>query len=107
LFIQLDPVVLSRREEIVQFLASIRLPALVPNRSWVAVGGLIAYGTSITGLYRRSAFYVDRILRGAKPGDLPIEYPTRFELTLNLTTAEALGLTIPEAVGVQVTEWVR
>ena len=65
-------------------------------REWVDAGGLLSYGPSITGLFARVADFVDRIARGAKPADLPIEQPTKFELVVNLKTAKALGLTIPE-----------
>jgi putative ABC transport system substrate-binding protein len=70
-------------------------------REFVELGGLIAYGASITDLIRRGATYVDKILKGAKPADLPVEQPTKFELIVNLKTAKALGLTIPQSVLVQ------
>ena len=68
------------------------------TRDWTDVGGLISYGASDSELYRRAAHFVDKILRGAKPADLPVEQPTKFELVINLKTAKALGLTIPQSV---------
>jgi len=64
-------------------------------REWVAAGGLMSYGTNFPDLYRRAAEFVDKILRGAKPADIPVEQPTRFDLVINLTTAKVLGLTVP------------
>ena len=72
------------------------MPAIYDDREFVEVGGLISYGPDFTNIYRRAADYADKILRGAKPGDLPVEQPTKFDLTINLTTAKALGLTIPD-----------
>jgi putative ABC transport system substrate-binding protein len=74
-----------------------RLPTMYGEPSWVATGGLMAYGASFSGRYRRSAEFVDMILRGTKPADIPVEQPTRFELVVNLKTANAIGLTIPES----------
>jgi len=74
-----------------------RLPTIHPFRDYLGAGGLMSYGANNGDLFRRAADYVDKILRGAKPGDLPIEQPTKFELVINLTAAEALGLTIPES----------
>ena len=75
-----------------------RLPAMYGFPEFVDAGGLMAYGVNIPSLCRRAAVYVDKILKGAKPGDLPVEQPTTFELVINLTAAKALGLTIPPSV---------
>jgi putative ABC transport system substrate-binding protein len=74
------------------------MPAIYPEREYADDGGLLAYGPNIPDMFRRGATYVDKILKGAKPADLPIEQPTRFELVINLKTAKALGLTIPPAL---------
>ena len=83
---------------IIDFTARHRLPGVFPNRDFVAAGGLLSYATSLADNWRRAATYVDKILRGAKPADLPVEQPTKFELVINLKTAKAFGLTIPPAV---------
>jgi putative ABC transport system substrate-binding protein len=86
------------RELIIGLAARHRLPAVYPYRSLVAIGGLVSYGTDSIDQYRQAAVYVDRILRGEKPSDLPVQAPTKFELVINLKTAKALGLTIPETL---------
>jgi putative ABC transport system substrate-binding protein len=75
-----------------------RLPSMSTQWQWVEAGGLLSYAPSFTDMWRRAATYVDRILRGARPADLPIEQPTKFELAVNLKTAKALGLTIPQPI---------
>src|SRR6516162_3969795 len=84
--------------QIIDFVARHRLPAMYQSREDVEAGGLMSYGASQSELFRRSAWYVHRILQGAKPAELPIEQPTKFELTINLKTAKALGLTVPPAL---------
>ena len=90
--------VLRYQREIIQFAATNRLPAMGVLPGYARAGGLMGYGASYNDLFRRSAGYVSKILRGAKPGDLPIERPTIFELVINLKTAKALGLTIPPSL---------
>ena len=89
---------LAHRMQIVDFVAKTRLPAMYPYREFVAAGGLMSYGPSYADLFRRSATYVDKILRGAKPRDLPIEQPTKFEFLVNLKTAKILGVPIPPSL---------
>ena len=97
----------SRRTQIVDLAARTRLPGLFPDREFVEAGGLMAYGPSIPGVFRRVATYVDKILKGTKPGDLPVERPDKFELVINLKTAQALGLTIPPTLLFQADEVIR
>jgi putative ABC transport system substrate-binding protein len=82
----------------VDLAAQNRLPTMFSFRRYVDAGGLMPYGPNLTDLSRRAATYVDKILKGAKPADLPVEQPTKFELVINLKTAKALGLTIPQSV---------
>ena len=83
---------IAHRERIVALAARHRLPAIYPSRRDAAVGGLISYGPDVLDQYRRAASYVDRILKGEKPADLPVQAPTKYELVINLKTAKALGL---------------
>ena len=86
------------RDLIIKLAAQHRLPAIYYEHSFVAAGGLISYGPDFVDQYRRAASYVDRVLRGEKPADLPVQAPTKYELVLNLKTAKALGLEVPPAL---------
>jgi ABC-type uncharacterized transport system substrate-binding protein len=88
----------SERRRLVDLAAKHRLPAVYAQREFVHAGGLMSYGPNVADLFRRGATYVDKILKGTKPGDLPVEQPTKFELIINLKTAKALGLTIPQSL---------
>jgi len=92
-----DVFILSYRARIVQFAAKRRLPSMFPDKEYVVAGGLMFYEGSIPDMYRRAGIYVDRILKSAKPADLPVEQPTKFDMIINLKTAKALGLTIPRS----------
>jgi putative ABC transport system substrate-binding protein len=98
LLVMPDPLTITHRDLIVALAARHRLPAAYPYRVFVASGGLLSYGTDRIDIYRRAAAYVDRVLKGAKAGDLPIQQPTKFELVINLKTAKALGLTVPQTL---------
>jgi len=93
-----DRFLLAHRMQIVDFVAKTRLPAIYPYRDFVVAGGLMSYSPSYEDLFRRSATYVDKILKGAKPSDLPIEQPTKFELLVNMRTAKTLGVPIPPSL---------
>jgi putative tryptophan/tyrosine transport system substrate-binding protein len=97
LFIPPDPLASTNRIRINTLALAARLPTIYAEREVVETGGLMSYGPHFPAMFRRAADYVDKILRGAKPGDIPVEQPTKFELIINLTTAKALGLTIPES----------
>jgi putative ABC transport system substrate-binding protein len=98
LTVNTDLLFLDSRSRILDVVAKARIPASYPFREFVDAGGLIYYGPNYPDLFRRAATYVDKILKGAAPGDLPVEPPTKFELVINLKTAEALGLTVPRSI---------
>jgi putative ABC transport system substrate-binding protein len=103
-----DPLLNNHAARIVDFAAQRQLPAMYETREWyLDAGGLMAYGPSLGDLFRRAATYVDRILKGAKPADLPVERPTKFDFVINLKTAQALGLIIPPSVLAQATEVIQ
>ena len=93
-----DPFMLLHRKRIIELAAHHRLPAIYGSATFVEEGGLVSYGADIPDLYRRAAGFVDKILKGAKPGDLPIEQPTKFQLVINLRAAKAIHLTVPKAI---------
>jgi putative ABC transport system substrate-binding protein len=95
LYVCQDVLVVANRTQIITFALSKRLPMIISARDFVYAGALLSYGPNYPALFRRAAEYVDRILRGTKPGDIPVEQPTKFDLVINLTTAKALGLTVP------------
>ena len=86
------------RDQIVSLAARHRLPAVYPLRFFAEIGGLLSYGINFDDMFRRAASYVDRILKGAKPADLPVQAPTKFELVINLKTAKTLGLEVPPSL---------
>ena len=101
LLVLVDPFTRSQRSRIVEFAAKQRLPAIYESSEFVEVGGLISYGPNIADQFRRVATYVDKILKGAKPGDLPIEQPTTFELAINMRSAKELGIVFPDSIRVR------
>jgi len=102
-----SPLTLSHLTQIAELAARSRLPSVFDSRVFVEAGGLASYGPRFADLYRRAAGYVDRILKGAKPADLPVEQPARFELVINLKTAKALGLTIPPSILLRADDVIR
>jgi putative ABC transport system substrate-binding protein len=102
-----DAMLWNQRLQVASLAAKHRLPALFPEREFVDVGGLLSYGPSIPASFHRAATYVDKILQGAKPADLPVEQPTKFELVINLKTAQALGITMPPSLLLLADEVIR
>jgi putative ABC transport system substrate-binding protein len=102
-----SPLFSASRQQIVELAATNRLPTISGDREFAAAGGLMAYGPSLTGMWRRAAGYVDKIIKGAKPADLPVEQPTTFDFILNQRTAQSLGLTFPQSILMQATEVVQ
>src|SRR5205823_5018442 len=98
LMLVLDPLFISQRPRLAELTATSRLPAMYALREDAEAGALMAYGPHFPDLFRRAATYVDKILKGAKPADLPVEQPTKFELVINLKTAKALGITMPPSL---------
>ena len=102
-----DAMFFVHRAQLADLVRKNRLPSMSTQAQWVEAGGLMSYAPSFPEQWRRAATYVDKILQGAKPGDLPIEQPTKFEMVLNLKTAKALGLTIPQSVLIRADEVIR
>jgi putative tryptophan/tyrosine transport system substrate-binding protein len=95
LYVCADPLVFANRVRVATLALGARLPTIYDNEAFVEAGGLMSYGPSFADMFRRSAEYVDKILRGAKPADLPVEQPTKLDLVVNLTTAKVIGLSVP------------
>jgi putative tryptophan/tyrosine transport system substrate-binding protein len=104
LYVCADPLINANRIRIVTSALSARLPTVFGERENVDAGGLMSYGPNVPDMYRRAAEIIDKILRGTKPADIPVEQPTKFELVINLKTAKALGLTVPESLLVRADE---
>ena len=107
LFLFPTPMLFLARRRIIELAATNRLPSVSQAREFVELGGLIAYGANINDLFRRSTVYVDKILKGAKPADLPVEQPTRFELVINLKTAKTLGIDLPLGLMIRADEMIE
>jgi putative ABC transport system substrate-binding protein len=102
-----QPLIEVYRRQIVDFTVTQRLPAIFHRRGFVEAGGLMSYGANAPDLYRRAATFVDKILKGAQPAELPVEQPVKFDLVINLKTAKALGITIPPVLLFQATEVIQ
>src|SRR5215831_6608654 len=107
LYVTTGPLVFANRKRIVDLVAKSRLPSMYVRREFVEAGGLMSYGADSVDSYRRVAYYVDRILKGAKPADLPVEQPTKFEFVINLKTAKQIGVTIPPDLLARATKIIR
>jgi ABC-type uncharacterized transport system substrate-binding protein len=107
LTVSTHPIFTGNRNRILDFASKNRLPAMYPWREYVEDGGLMSYATKLSDLYRRAATYVDKILKGTKPADLPVEQPLKFEFVINLKTAKQIGLTIPPNVLVRANRVIR
>ena len=101
------PVLLSQRAQVAELAVKNRLPVIYPKKEFVEAGGLMVYAASITDVSRRAAIYVDKILKGSNPGDLPVEQPTKFELIINLKAAKRIGLKIPPEVLYRATKVIK
>jgi putative ABC transport system substrate-binding protein len=104
LFIDIDPFFTSRRVQLVHLASHHRMPATYPGRQFAEVGGLMSYGSNLTDAWRQVGVYTGRVLKGAKPADLPVAQATKFELVINLQTARMLGLTVPDKLLVSADE---
>ena len=99
-----DALAIQHRKEIIDFAIRKRLPSMYNEKEWAAAGGLMSYGENFASMYRRAAYFVDRIFKGAKPADLPVEQAAKFDMILNLRTAKAIGLTVPASILVLATD---
>jgi putative ABC transport system substrate-binding protein len=104
LYVCIDTLLFANRSRITNFALTAKLPTMFSNREYIEAGGLMSYAANFPDLFRRAADYVDKVLRGAKPGDIPVEQPTKFDLIINLKTAKALGLSVPQTLLVTAAE---